>query len=289
MSDIIFLEALEIEGIIGIYDWERTTKQTIRLDLQMPANASRASGSDDISDTLNYKDIAKRIISYVEGTEFQLIETLVERVAAIILDEFKVSWVDVSVSKPGAIRGSKNVGIRIRRGVTDDKGQHDVYLALGSNIEPKRHLKTALELLVKHYGSLRQSTVYQNKAVGFQGDDFLNMVVGFRTRHSLDALRQTITDIEDVCGRVRGAEKFAPRTLDIDMLMFGDTVITSGPTLLPRPEILKFPFMLRPLAELAGDLRHPTLDYTLAQLWTELRDDTKDGHAMRPVDLDSDE
>ncbi len=285
MSDRIFLEALDIQGVIGIYDWERNTKQTIRVDLEMPANASFASGSDDISDTLNYKDVAKRIISYVESTEYQLIETLVESIASIILDEFRVSWVEVSVSKPGAIRGSKNVGIKIRRGVADDGARRDVYLSLGSNIDPKVNMRKALDLLAERFGSLRQSTVYQNKAVGFEGEDFLNMVVGFGTRVGLDEIKRICTEIEDECGRDRGTLKFAPRTLDIDLLMFGDTVLTRGDTLLPRPEILKFPFMLRPLAELAGDVRHPTLEYTLAQLWKELRSDGQGGHEMTPVSL----
>lgn len=287
MSDRIFLEALDIQGVIGIYDWERTTKQTIRVDLEMPANASLASGSDDISDTLNYKDVAKRIISYVEGTEYQLIETLVENIASIILDDFKVSWVEVSVSKPGAIRGSQNVGIKIRRGVADDGARRDVYLSLGSNIEAKKQLNMALAGLTEKFGSLRQSTVYQNKAVGFEGDDFLNMVVGFKTRDGLADIKAACAEIEDASGRDRTAPKFSPRTLDIDLLMFGDTVLTKGDTLLPRPEILKFPFMLRPLAELAGDVRHPTLEYTLAQLWKELEGDSHGGHDMQPVSLTS--
>ncbi len=156
MSDRIFLEALEIQGVIGIYDWERTTKQTIRVDLEMPANASLASGSDDISDTLNYKDVAKRIINYVESTKFQLIESLVESIASIILEEFRVSWVEVAVSKPGAVRGSKNVGVKIRRGVADDGARRDVFLALGSNIEPRKYLTTALDGLTERFGSLRQ-------------------------------------------------------------------------------------------------------------------------------------
>ncbi len=114
--DIIYLTELEIETIIGIYDWERTTKQTISLDIEMATDIAKAASSDVIEDTLNYKAVAKRLIEYVEATEFQLIETLSEKICDIILNEFSVPWVKLRVSKPGAIRGSRNVGVMIERG-----------------------------------------------------------------------------------------------------------------------------------------------------------------------------
>jgi 7,8-dihydroneopterin aldolase/epimerase/oxygenase len=115
MSDTIFLQALEVQAILGIQDWERETRQTVRIDLEWPADARSAAQRDDIDATLNYKAIAKRVIAYVESTRFQLVETLAERLAALLIDEYGLEWVRVSVSKPGAIRGAQNVGVRIER------------------------------------------------------------------------------------------------------------------------------------------------------------------------------
>jgi len=114
--DIIFLNDLRIETIIGIYDWERETKQTVILDLEMAADIKKAAASDKIEDTLDYKGVAKRIIQYVEESEFQLVETLAERVAQIILTEFAVPWVRLKLNKIGAIRGASGVGVIIERG-----------------------------------------------------------------------------------------------------------------------------------------------------------------------------
>ncbi len=116
VMDIIYLTELEIETIIGIYDWERTTKQTVSLDIEMGTDIAKAASSDAIEDTLNYKAVAKRLIEYVEATEFQLIETLSEKICEIVINEFSVPWVKLRVSKPGAIRGSRNVGVMIERG-----------------------------------------------------------------------------------------------------------------------------------------------------------------------------
>jgi len=114
--DIIYLHDLRIDTIIGIYDWERRMRQTVTLDLDMAADNRRAAATDNIDDTLNYKAVAKRLFAFVGDSEFQLVETLAERVAEIILQEFQVSWVRVRLNKKGAVRGARDVGVIIERG-----------------------------------------------------------------------------------------------------------------------------------------------------------------------------
>jgi dihydroneopterin aldolase len=114
--DIIFLHDLRIEAVIGIYEWERRIKQTISLDIEMAVDIRQAAQSDDIAATLNYKAVAKRVSAFVEESQFQLIETLAERVADLILTEFGIPWLRLQVNKPGAIRGARDVGVRIERG-----------------------------------------------------------------------------------------------------------------------------------------------------------------------------
>ena len=118
--DIIFLSELKVDTIIGIWEWERRIRQTVIIDLEMSADIASAAATDDVADTLNYKSVAKRIQSFVSESSFQLVETLAERIAGIIRDEFDVAWVKVRVNKPGAIRGSKDVGILIERGERPD-------------------------------------------------------------------------------------------------------------------------------------------------------------------------
>ena len=117
--DTVFINDLRIETIIGIYDWERKVRQTISLDLEMGADIHRAAVTDAIEDTLNYKAVAKRLIAFVEASEYQLVETLAEKIAAIVLDEFSVPWLKLTVHKPGAVRGSRDVGVIIERGQRD--------------------------------------------------------------------------------------------------------------------------------------------------------------------------
>lgn len=114
--DIIFLRDLRIDTVIGIYAWERAIKQTVVVDLEMATDIRRAAASDVIEDTLNYKAVAKRVIEFVSGSEYQLVETLTERIADIILGEFPVPWVRVTLNKQGAVRGARDVGVIIERG-----------------------------------------------------------------------------------------------------------------------------------------------------------------------------
>ncbi|MCA1804730.1 MAG: dihydroneopterin aldolase [Xanthomonadaceae bacterium] len=114
--DIIFLRDLRIDTIIGIYDWERSTRQTVSLDLEMATDIGKAAATDHIDDTLNYKAVAKRLIAFVGASEFQLVETLAERICALVLEEFQVPWVRLTLNKGGAVRGAKGVGIIIERG-----------------------------------------------------------------------------------------------------------------------------------------------------------------------------
>ncbi|MFA5529066.1 MAG: dihydroneopterin aldolase [Thiohalomonadaceae bacterium] len=114
--DIIYLTDLQVETVIGIYDWERRIRQTVSIDLEMAADIRRAAATDSIEDTLNYKAVAKRIIAFVEGSEFQLVETLAERIAQIVLTEFQVPWVRLRLNKRGAVRFAKDVGVVIERG-----------------------------------------------------------------------------------------------------------------------------------------------------------------------------
>jgi dihydroneopterin aldolase len=118
--DKIFLSELKVDTIIGIWEWERRIRQTVVIDLEMSADIARAAATDDVADTLNYKSVAKRVQDFVASSEFQLVETLAERIAGIIREEFEVAWVKVRVNKPGAIRGSRDVGILIERGERPD-------------------------------------------------------------------------------------------------------------------------------------------------------------------------
>ena len=114
--DIIYLNDLRIETTIGIYDWERRTRQTVILDIEMGADISKAAASDNIEDTLDYKAVAKRVMAFVGESEFGLVETLAERIADILLNEFSIPWCRLRLNKQGAVKGVRDVGVVIERG-----------------------------------------------------------------------------------------------------------------------------------------------------------------------------
>lgn len=117
--DIVYIRDLKVETVIGIFDWERRIRQTVSIDLEMATDIRKAAATDNIADALDYKAVAKRLIAYVGESQFLLVETLSEKVAEIVMTEFNVPWLKLRLSKPGAVRGSQDVGIIIERGKKD--------------------------------------------------------------------------------------------------------------------------------------------------------------------------
>lgn len=157
-----------------------------------------------------------------------------------------------------------------------------VYLGIGSNVDAENNLGICLRELREHYADIDVSPVYRNKSFGFDGDDFLNLVVGFDTDESLDEVAVRIDAIHRMAGRLRGGQKFASRTLDVDILLYGRQV-TSGPIQLPRPDVLEYSFVLKPLADIAPAETHPNTGVTFAEHWRAM--ESQCCHALTRVDL----
>jgi 2-amino-4-hydroxy-6-hydroxymethyldihydropteridine diphosphokinase len=158
-----------------------------------------------------------------------------------------------------------------------------VLVAAGSNVEPRANLRRALDALVAHYPGLRCSAAYRNRAVGFEGEDFINLVVGFDTHDHVQTVLGHLHEAEALCGRARNAPKWAPRSMDLDILLYGDRVCDEPGLVLPRPDLVRRAYMLGPAAEIAPDTVHPTLGVTLAELW---RNFAQVGHPLVAVDLE---
>ena len=142
-----------------------------------------------------------------------------------------------------------------------------VFVAAGSNVEPERNLAKAAAALAKDFPDIELSPWYRNAAVGFEGEDFINFVVGFSTDLPVHDVVAKLRAVEALCGREPGAPKWAPRSMDLDILLYGDLILDEPGLKLPRPDLLKRPFMLGPTADIAPDLRHPTENATIGELW----------------------
>jgi len=142
-----------------------------------------------------------------------------------------------------------------------------VYVSIGSNIDKEKNISSSVRALQEHFGDLDISNVYETKAVGFEGDDFHNLVIGFDTDESPLEISKVLKKIEADHDRTRGKEKFESRTLDLDQLLYGDLVMQMEGVNIPHPDILRYNFVLKPLTELAGEVEHPEEEKTTNELW----------------------
>ncbi len=157
-----------------------------------------------------------------------------------------------------------------------------VYVAAGSNVDPERYLMRAAAALEEAFHPVRFSPWYRNAAVGFEGEDFINFVAGFETALPVPQVIERLRAIERACDRPPGAPKWAPRTMDLDLLLYGDVVCQQPGLTLPRPDLLRRPYMLGPLADLAPQLRHPTAGATIGELWARFDRTAHPMQAVRP-------
>lgn len=142
-----------------------------------------------------------------------------------------------------------------------------VYVSLGSNVDRETNLRTAVRELAGHYGTLTLSPVYESRAVGFDGGNFYNLVAGFDTEETPERVKEVLGEIETHCGRQRDGVRFGPRTLDLDLLLHGDTVRHDGRIELPHPDVRRYAFVLRPLADIAPERRDPETHQTYREMW----------------------
>jgi 2-amino-4-hydroxy-6-hydroxymethyldihydropteridine diphosphokinase len=158
----------------------------------------------------------------------------------------------------------------------------DVYVAAGSNLQPGLRLREALALLKSEFGALRVSPAYRNAAFGFEGEDFVNLGLGFTTGLSPQQVVERLQSVEVRCGRPRDAPKWAARAMDLDIVLYGNLVCKEPGLILPRPDLVRRAYMLKPMVDIAPDVVHPTLGRSLAEIWA----DHDDGHELKPVELD---
>jgi 2-amino-4-hydroxy-6-hydroxymethyldihydropteridine diphosphokinase len=275
-TDIVYVRDLQVPALIGIYDWERQIRQMINIDLEMGWDNRKAATTDDIKYTLNYKAASKMVMELVKNSDYQLVETLAERIAELLLDKMQIPWVKVTLGKPKAVSGSREVGVIITR-----KRKVQVYLDIGSNIDRRRNIRSCMQQLRLEFPDIVFSRAYESEAAGFDGDPFINLSASLHTDKSYQEISRYLKCLETDHARQRSGGKFSSRTLDVDILFYNDLVLQPEIDL-PRAEVTQYPFVLYPLAEIAADYIHPELGLTIAEIAEESK---LDRNTIREIKL----
>jgi dihydroneopterin aldolase / 2-amino-4-hydroxy-6-hydroxymethyldihydropteridine diphosphokinase len=276
MNDLIHIKDLKLRTIVGINREERENRQDVLINIALEADTRPAGRSDAIEDAVNYRTIAKRVIRMVEASRFYLVERLAAEIASICLADERVVAARVTLEKPGALRFARSVGVEILRTREEmDAEPHRAFVTLGSNIDPEANLSAAVKLLSERaeIELIAASPVYETAPVGtLDQANFLNAAVLLRTPLSAEALKhEVLAPIEQALGRVRTTDKNAPRTIDLDVVLYDYAVIFNGERRVPDPDVIMHPHVAVPLADIAPYYVHPESGESLEEIADRLR------------------
>ena len=283
--DEIEIRNLRLRAVIGFSEHELDQPQDIVVNLRIALTDRHAGETDEPADAFNYRTITKAIIQFVEASRFSLVEKLAEEIARLIVIDFGAPNVKVAVHKPGALRRSDSVGVRIARSA-NEFSKNIALLSIGSNIKPAENIVAALALLRRYTTVLGISPVYQSAPQGFfEQEPFLNVAVKAHTFRSPAKFKAMVLDrIESDLKRTRDpTNKNAPRTIDLDISLWNDDVLEYGskPWTVPDADIIRYAHVAIPLADLAPDYVHPVLKKTLHNIAASL-----DATELKRVNLD---
>ena len=272
----IEIRRLRVNTIIGVKPSERAKPQPVVIDVEAWADLSEGAAEDSIECTVDYKVLKDELISYVSNTDFKLIETLADRLAKVCLQDHRVRMVKVRVEKPGALTGAEGAAVEVFRRRTSRLAK--VFISVGSNINPELNVKEAVIRVRRILGPLRVSTVYLTKPIPNNQPPYYNCVLEAETALSPVSVKEVLRGIENEMGRVRVSDKYAPRVIDLDLILYGNLIINNSELTIPDPEIGNRPFLALPLLELEPDLVIPGVNKAIRELAKGVS-----GEDMRPL------
>lgn len=277
--DKILIKDLLLRCTIGVSPEERREKEDIVINIVLDLDLRSVGKSDLMDDTVNYRDLKKRIIAMVEHSQYSLIESLADRIAFLCLECPRVLEASVLVEKPGALRFARSVGVEVVR-TAEDVSAVTAFISIGSNINPEENILKSIELLKKHLTIISSSMFYETTPLGNPNDPFfINGVIKVVTFATPESLKFSILrSIEETLGRKRVDDKNAPRTIDLDILLYDQLVIKQDNMVLPDPQIKERDFLAVPLAELAPSLIPPGWDISLNDFAITMKN-----NEMRPL------